>query len=243
MEYSKAELILRKPRETINKKTKMMKSLIEKLQEDTELRIDLLKQMERAMIANNRLNDPDLILEGCYIIWNESIPLLKGSTRKHAYKPMLAASGFLEKIQSTKEASLRVQLYLELAKHEIAEDFLSKADANIKKALALDYSIPSGKVKIEPHEDDIIGDYQRAYERTLKRIKEQLDLKLNIYSEPEAGMERLVLDVENAKSCKNLQLRESLLSRTLIQLKDFEHPEMELRPDAVEEEKTEAEKK
>ncbi len=241
-EYSKAELIMKRPRDEINKKTKMKKSMVEKIQEDTDLRIDMLKQMERAMIANNRLNDPDVILEGCYLIWNASIPLLRGSTRRHAYKPLLAAASFLEKIQAANESSMRAAMYLELAKHEIAEDFLSKADANVRKALALDYSVPEASVKVEGHEDDYPGDYQRVYERVLRRLREQLALKLNIYNEPEAGLERFILDIENAKNCKNAQLRESLLTRTLSQLKDFEYPELEMPPGLVEEEKQAEEK-
>jgi len=242
-EYSKAELVMKRPRDELNRKTKMKKTPYEKIAEDTECRIDMLKQMERAMIANNRLNDPDVILEGCYMIWNNSIPLLKGSTRKHAYKPLLAAANFLEKIQAVNEAQMRAAIHLELAKHEITEDFLSKAETNIKKALALDYSIPQSAVKISGHEDDYPGDYQRVYERTLKRIKEQMELKLNIYKEPEAGLERFILDVENSKTCKNPQLRESLLSRTLAQLKDFEFPEFEPDKKLVQEEKEEEEKK
>eukprot|EP01022_Parablepharisma_sp_SALTPOND_P012569 TRINITY_DN161_c0_g1_i1.p1 TRINITY_DN161_c0_g1~~TRINITY_DN161_c0_g1_i1.p1 ORF type:complete len:1999 (+),score=278.18 TRINITY_DN161_c0_g1_i1:82-5997(+) len=242
-EYSKAELVMKRPRDEMNKKTKMKKTIMEKIAEDTECRIDMLKQMDRAMIANNRLGDPDIILEGCYMIWNNAIPLLKGSTRRHAYKPLLAAATFLEKIQAVNESGMRAAIHLELAKHEIAEDFLSKAEANIKKALMLDYSLPQASVKIVGHEDDYPGDYQRVYERTLRRLKEQLELKLNIYNEPEAGLERFILDVENAKRCKSSQLRETLLSRTLSELKDFEYSELELAKDLVPEEKEEEEKK
>jgi hypothetical protein len=39
------------------------------------------------MIANKRLADADIIIEGCTLIWNMGIPLLKKSTRGHIYKP------------------------------------------------------------------------------------------------------------------------------------------------------------
>ena len=52
------------------------------------------------MIANKRLADPDLIIEGCYVIWNMSLPLLKDSTRMHTYKPFQSASLALESIQA-----------------------------------------------------------------------------------------------------------------------------------------------
>jgi len=54
--------------------------------------------MDRAMIANKRLADPDIIIEGCYIIWNMSLPLLKASTRQHTYKPFQSAAQALENI-------------------------------------------------------------------------------------------------------------------------------------------------
>jgi hypothetical protein len=60
--------------------------------EDFERRVEALKILDRAMIANKRLSDPDIIIEGCYIIWNMAHPLLKNSTRQHVYKPFLSAS-------------------------------------------------------------------------------------------------------------------------------------------------------
>lgn len=83
--------------------------------------------MERAMIANKKLADPDIIIEGCYIIWNMSLPFLKDSLRKHTYKPFKAAVTALESIQAT-DNQLRVNFHLELAKQEIARDTLSKAE-------------------------------------------------------------------------------------------------------------------
>lgn len=79
------------------------------------------------MIANKKLADPDIIIEGCYIIWNMSLPFLKDSLRKHTYKPFKAAVTALESIQAT-DNQLRVNFHLELAKQEIARDTLSKAE-------------------------------------------------------------------------------------------------------------------
>jgi hypothetical protein len=39
------------------------------------------------MIANKRLADADIIIEGCTMIWNIGIPLLKKSARSNIYKP------------------------------------------------------------------------------------------------------------------------------------------------------------
>ena len=66
--------------------------------EDFERRIEALKLMHRAMIANKRLADAEI--EGCYLIWNMSLPLLKNSTRSHTYKPFQSAALALEGIQA-----------------------------------------------------------------------------------------------------------------------------------------------
>ena len=94
--------------------------------EDFERRIEALKIMDRAMIANKRLSDPDIIIEGCYMIWNMALPLLKNKTRHHTYKPLVSASQALSQIQAN-ENNLRVNIHLELAKFEIKQDFLAKA--------------------------------------------------------------------------------------------------------------------
>ena len=78
------------------------------------------------MIANKKLADPDIIIEGCYLIWNIAIPLLKDSSRKFLYRPFISAATALENIQAN-ENQLRVQLHLELAKYEVHQDYLSNA--------------------------------------------------------------------------------------------------------------------
>lgn len=133
-EYSKAELILKKPKSIVDPKTGMKLNLIQQEIEEFERRVEALKILDRAMIANRKLADPDVIIEGCILIWNTSLPLLKSSTRYHTYKPFTAASNALENIQAN-EVDLRVRLYLELAKYEIEQDFLGKAQEQIKKAL------------------------------------------------------------------------------------------------------------
>lgn len=57
--------------------------------------------MDRAMIANKKLADPDITIEGCYMIWNMSIPLLKDSMRSLLYRPFQSAAAMLETINAT----------------------------------------------------------------------------------------------------------------------------------------------
>jgi hypothetical protein len=80
--------------------------------------VEALKVLDRAMIANRRLSDPDIIIEGATMIWNIGIPLLKKSTRSYVYKAYQSAANLLEVIEAN-ECNLRVCLHLELAKYEI----------------------------------------------------------------------------------------------------------------------------
>lgn len=106
-EYNKAELTLKKKGKVTDPVTGMKLSLEQQQTEEFERRIEALKILERAMIANRRLGDPDVIIEGCVLIWNTAIPLLKSSTRGQVYKPFTSASNMLEQIQAN-ESKLRV---------------------------------------------------------------------------------------------------------------------------------------
>lgn len=205
----------------------MKLSLEQQQSEEFERRVEALKILERAMIANRRLNDSDVIIEGCVLIWNTAIPLLKSSTRTHVYKPFTSASNMLEQIQAN-ESKLRVCIYLELAKFEIEQDFISKAEEQIRKAMLIDYSLAKDKLQIELREDDEPGDFQREFERVLERLKKCIDLRLNIYGEPDSEIDQMILDVENAKNTSNMYLRETLIDKVLQQLLEYSEPEFEL---------------
>ena len=223
-EYTKAELIMKRPLKEIDEKTKMKLNVVEKQISDLERRVESLKIMERAMIANKKLADPDITIEGCIVIWNLALPLLNSTNRKYTYKPFLSAASFLEEIDAS-ENVLRVSIHLELAKHEITEDFLSKAQINIRKALALDYSVVAKKITIPLTEYDDPGLFQRPYEKEILRIEKVLKLKVDIYGEPETKIEHVLLEVENAKLSKNDKMREDVLSRCMEILNNYEEKE------------------
>lgn len=76
----------------------------------------------------------------------------------------------LEAIQAN-ESKLRVCIYLELAKFEVEQDFISKAEEQIKKAMLIDYSIAKEKLQIQLNPEEEAGNFQREFERVLKRLK------------------------------------------------------------------------
>jgi hypothetical protein len=158
-EYTKAELMLKKAGSEFDKKTGMKLNTVQRQVEDFERRVESLKILDRAMIANKRLADPDVTIEGCVLIWNTALPLLKNSAREHAYKPLLSAAAALETLNAN-ENVLRVCIHLELAKHEVDLDFLSKATSQLKKAINIDYSLSVKQVQLQTVEgEDDIGDF------------------------------------------------------------------------------------
>lgn len=214
-EYIKAELLLRKPSAGVDKKTGMKLNTLQRQTEDFERRVEALRVLDRAMIANKRLQDPDVIIEGCTLIWNTGLPFLKASARAHIYKPFQAAAAALEQIESN-DALLRVCLHLELAKYEIEQDFLSKASVQLQKALKIDYSTVNKQLGFTLEEEDNPNDFSRPYDKALKFLLKKLSLKTNIYGgDPESVHEQVILDVENAKTTKNQKMRQMLLDKAV----------------------------
>jgi len=99
---------------------------------------------------------------------------------------------------------------------------------------------------VELKEDDNPDDFARPYDRALKFLLKKLSLKTNLYGgDPDSMHEMIILDVENAKTTKNVKMRETLLDKALKQLIEYEEPEFEVRPEdnLVEEEIVAAQKK
>lgn len=75
-EYNKAELFIKKAGPLIDNKTGMRLNSLQIKMQEVERRIEALKTMEKVMVTNKKLNDPDLIYEGAVLIWNISLPFL-----------------------------------------------------------------------------------------------------------------------------------------------------------------------
>ena len=144
-EYNKAELYIKKAGPLIDDKTGMRLNSIQIKQQEIRRRIEALKILDKSMTTNRKLNDPELIYEGALLIWNVSLPFINSSYRDHLSGAFTSASDLLEQIQSHDHA-LRVNFHLEIAKTEMQDGNFLIAERNIRKALALDYSIPLNKV-------------------------------------------------------------------------------------------------
>jgi hypothetical protein len=81
-------------------------------------------------------------------------------------------------------------------------------------------------------EEEDIGDFERVYDKTIKFMLKKLSLKTNLYGgEPENPQDQILLDVENAKTTKNVKMRQTLLDKAVKQLQDFEEAPFEVLPE------------
>jgi len=187
-EYNRAELLIKKSGSVIDKNGMRLNSTQMKMQE-IKRRKEALEILERTMITNKKLDDPELIYEGAILIWNISLPFLNPIYNSFVYKSFEIASSSLEYIQSN-DHGLRVNFHLELAKLELQKDQALKAEPHIRKALALDYSKPLDQIEdMEAGEAKSL--YQRTYDRILYSLKEKIRLKLT--NNPETDIERVIL--------------------------------------------------
>lgn len=99
------------------------------------------------MMANKKLDNPDLIYEGAILIWNISLPFLCPQYRDHVAKAFDESCKLLEQIDST-DHDLRTKMHLELAKICFGnEKMFPEVEKNIMKAIKLDHSIPANRIQ------------------------------------------------------------------------------------------------
>ena len=133
-------------------------------------RLEKLRELVASLLSAQRLKDAELTEDCCQIIWNNMLPLLEPRFYKEIEGILSACATALAKIDSNRNR-LRVLLHLEFAKCQEAAELLNNAATEIKKALALDYTLA----------DSQLGEAQRALitEEEIEKIvegQERLDL-------------------------------------------------------------------
>jgi hypothetical protein len=93
--------------------------------------VEAIKILERALNAAKRSDDVDVLHEGCVLTWNLGLPLLQPHLRRHIHRAFNIAAGALEEVDSQSFKSLRAKFHFEIAKTEVASDFLQKAATHV----------------------------------------------------------------------------------------------------------------
>ena len=219
-----------------------------------ERRINAIKEamtiLERNMTGCARLQDYDLINETSMLIFNTAIPFFKKSFRKYFYKAFYSACDQLEQISSN-ENLLRAALHYELVKYYINEDLLQEANANLIKALANDYSIPIAKLNgnanantnakkgqnqnqkenkeiVQNSISQNVSYQQRSLEQYLIYLKRYIGVKINIYSDPDNTIDKLILESDNIKNTKNEAVQKETINKCIEMINAFVFDEFKL---------------
>ena len=171
-----------------------------------------MRILEKVMITNKKLRNANLIHEGAMLVWNFGLPFLTNENRKFIYKPFVEVAKLLELIKSN-NYKLRVNFHLEIAKNDIADDFLRRAEEHINKAIHLDYSTVRSKLNVEVDEREDPGFYQRPYERMLIMLSDKLRLKRDIFAEPKDNVEKTIMELESIQNTKSENTRIEILNR------------------------------
>lgn len=69
--------------------------------------------MEKVMLINKKLNNAELIYEGCIIIWNLSLPFMSPQYHSYTARALDLSLSLIEQID-TNDHELRTKLHLQL---------------------------------------------------------------------------------------------------------------------------------
>ena len=118
------------------------------------------------------------------MVWNVALPLLQPNLR---VQPMVQRALFRAcKVLDDRDAylhELRVTMQLELARAAVDDDFISRAESCVDKALELNYI----------DRDYQVTERDRPLDDRLVPLKQAFFLKTDIYNVPETNEERAVL--------------------------------------------------
>jgi hypothetical protein len=154
--------------------------------------VEALKVLERALMACERLTenieqeaketgvsdrfDPGavpLATEGCILVWNIAKPLLQTHLRKHVHRALGLSAQFLATVGSPLQ-KLRVMLHYELARCEIATDFLAKAAEHFAAARLCDYGyIDKTEAMPQPRSDGLMQDLVKELGNAKLHLEEE----------------------------------------------------------------------
>ncbi|ESP03735.1 hypothetical protein LOTGIDRAFT_237561 [Lottia gigantea] len=174
----------------------MVKVLGEKQESYQKVSVDTrllsMKRCEEAIMNSKRQGDPNIVQVGCVTQWNLSLPLQQPNLRHHIRKHLTVIAEALEEINSLL-VQLRCQIHTELSHCEEDSEQIQVAMQHIKKALSLD----DGEV------------YRERLEVALHR----LELRSELYQQPERAEDLAAMIIEQARNCDSgtIRMKRSLL--------------------------------
>ncbi|EQC34512.1 hypothetical protein SDRG_07840 [Saprolegnia diclina VS20] len=196
--------------------------------------VEGVKLLERSLTAAKRVGDAHLMQDICIYAWNVALPLLEPHLRKHVHRLFTATTSLLEELDSPL-VTLRAQMHLETAKCEMKCDYLAKASVHVNKALLLDYGEAATSDESANHtstkpKTPSATSAERAvrpFDKFLLPMKRVLDLKSNLYGEPDAVEDQALIYVEQSKESHDKHMKLTWLNKA-VTLLDASAPESPL---------------
>ncbi|RLN14364.1 hypothetical protein BBJ28_00021134, partial [Nothophytophthora sp. Chile5] len=187
-------------------------------------RVEGVKAFERALLASKRQQNANLVERVCIYAWNLSLPLLQPHLRAQLERVFSLSAAVLEELDSLL-LGFRARLYLEVAKLEMVSDFLAKANANVSKALALDYGTIVRSSEAPPMTVALLSANEswvvRPVDTHLMPIKRKLNLKLAAENALSKSDQVLAM-LEQIKEGKDVKQQASTLTRCVEMMIEME---------------------
>ncbi|XP_071946707.1 cilia- and flagella-associated protein 46-like [Antedon mediterranea] len=160
-----------------------------------EVRLQCIHRLNEAIQNAIRHGDPNVVQVGCTTMWNVCLPLLQPNLRHHVRKPLTLIAQALEAIDSLL-ILLRCEIHTELARCEEDNEQVQVAMSHLKKAIELDDG----------------GQYNERLQHSLQ----QLNLRAELYQQPERMEDQAAMIIEQARTSAesgSIQMKRSLLVR------------------------------
>eukprot|EP00421_Protoceratium_reticulatum_P034259 CAMPEP_0168483988 /NCGR_PEP_ID=MMETSP0228-20121227/65860_1 /TAXON_ID=133427 /ORGANISM="Protoceratium reticulatum, Strain CCCM 535 (=CCMP 1889)" /LENGTH=576 /DNA_ID=CAMNT_0008500503 /DNA_START=10 /DNA_END=1737 /DNA_ORIENTATION=+ len=157
---------------------------------ESEARQHAVGLCEQCIMAARRIEDVGLVEESAVVLWNLGRELLSSRHRVRIHKSLQKCADVLEAVQSTRLLQLRVQLHLEVASCEVAQDLLTKGCRELRRATALDCTqslrdLPEAlQRELEERQLDPAPHLRRLDAPASAQLR-LLELRLSLYEEPD----------------------------------------------------------
>lgn len=173
-------------------------------QEDrvVQARCKSVRLCEQCIMAAKRTEHLDLVEESALSLWYLARPLLCDAYRVRIHKSLQRCVEILDELKSNRLTQLIVQLHYEVARCEVAQDLLTKGQAELRQAAALDYTLPTEMLAVEkrPPEGADPAPYVRPLQAAITPQLHLLQWKLALYEEPTDPADQAMLLLDQVQS-------------------------------------------
>eukprot|EP00929_Paragymnodinium_shiwhaense_P112627 TRINITY_DN80895_c0_g1_i1.p1 TRINITY_DN80895_c0_g1~~TRINITY_DN80895_c0_g1_i1.p1 ORF type:complete len:2851 (+),score=920.78 TRINITY_DN80895_c0_g1_i1:84-8555(+) len=213
--------------------SKMLLTPEQQSKREVDARTQAVKLCEQCMMAARRLDEPDLVEDAAVVMTRLGRELMCDEHRLRIHRSLHKCAELLEEIQSVRLAQLRVQVHFEVVRCEVAADLLTKGQAEMVRAKAIDYTAVDAELSdaskayladedpISTRRDRDPASFVRYFEPIMEEDGRLLHWKTNLYEEATDVVDTvmLMLDQVQRQSSAKASLAVDLLQQGYVKLK------------------------